>query len=178
MEIVPVGRPIPETRLYLLDPEMNPVPPGEPGELCVSNGCIARGYLNHPELTAEKFISNPLEDGLSSRLYRTGDMARMREDGCLEFIGRKDHQVKIRGQRLELGEIEALLREHPAVRDCAVSVRGDSPEEKYLVAYIVPNASHTPSNSELMDFARIRVAGLYDASGICLPGFPATYSQW
>jgi amino acid adenylation domain-containing protein len=156
-DIVPIGRAVPETRLYLLGPDLDPVPCGEPGELCVSNPCIARGYLNHPDLTEAKFIPNPFNDGLSPRLYRTGDMARTREDGSIEFIGRSDHQVKIRGQRLELGEIETLLREYPAVRDCVVSARGDSPDEKYLVAYIIPTTRPGPHVSELMNFARKQV---------------------
>jgi thioesterase domain-containing protein/acyl carrier protein len=155
-EIVPIGRAIPDTRIYLLDPNLNPVATGEPGELYVSNPCIARGYLNQPDMTGKKFILNPFNDGLSTRLYRTGDMARMREDGNIEFLGRGDHQVKIRGQRLELGEIEALIREHPAVSDCVVCVRGDSADEKYLVAYVIACADHRPPVSELIDFARKR----------------------
>jgi aspartate racemase len=151
-EIVPIGRAIPDTRLYLLDSELNPVPCGERGELCVANPCIALGYLNQPELTAEKFIPNPFEDGISHRLYRTGDMARMREDGSIEFLGRGDHQVKIRGQRVELGEVEAWLREHPSVRDGAVSVRGNQPDKKHLVAYVVPVEGGTLDIPELRNF--------------------------
>lgn len=135
--IVPIGRSIPETRLYILDVNLHPVPVGEAGELCVSNPCLARGYFHRPELTAQKFIPNPFKDGFSSRLYRTGDMALQRADGNIEFLGRGDQQVKIRGQRLELGEVEAVLRGHPLVQECAVMVHGDQPDEKYLAAYVV-----------------------------------------
>jgi aspartate racemase len=135
--IVPIGRSVMDTQLYVLDSHLKPVAPGEAGELCVSNPCLARGYLNLPELTAEKFISNPFSDRLSDRLYRTGDLARYREDGMIEFLGRGDHQVKIRGQRLELGEVESVLREFPGVRDCVVMAWGSLPDEKYLAAYIV-----------------------------------------
>jgi aspartate racemase len=174
-EIVPIGCAVPDTRLYLLDPDLNPVPHGELGELYVSNPCIARGYLNHPDLTGKKFISNPFDDGLSPRLYRTGDMARMRDDGNIEFIGRKDHQVKIRGQRLELGEVEALLRGHPAVNDCVVSARGDSPDEKYLVAYVIPVAGQAPNVSELIGYARQRVPDyMIPRVFIYLDAFPLT----
>jgi amino acid adenylation domain-containing protein len=174
-EIVPVGHAIPDTRLYLLDPDLRPVPPGEEGELCVSNPCMARGYLNHPDLTEKKFIPNPFDDGLNSRLYRTGDLARVREDGSLEYIGRRDHQVKIRGQRLDLGEVETLLRCHPAVSNCAVSVRGDSPDENHLVAYVIPAAGQTSCVSELMDFARKRVPDyMVPQIFVFLESFPLT----
>jgi amino acid adenylation domain-containing protein len=151
-EIVPIGGAIPDTQLYLLDSELKPVPQGEQGELCVSSPCIARGYLNRPELTAEKFVLNPFDDGLSTRLYRTGDLARMREDGSIEFLGRGDYQVKIRGQRVELGEIEAWLREYSAVRDCAVAARGDQPDDKYLVAYVVPAEKESLNTHEIRNF--------------------------
>lgn len=151
--IVPIGRSIPDTQLYILDADLKPVPVGEPGELCISNPCLARGYLNRPELTAEKFVPNPFEDGSSPCLYRTGDMAQQSADGNIEFLGRRDFQVKIRGQRIELGEIEAAIRRHPMVRECAVMARGDQPDEKYLAAYVV-RGDQSLGEAELRDFVR------------------------
>ena len=155
--IVPIGRSASRTQIYILDPDLRPVPNGEVGELCVSNPCLARGYLDRPELTAEKFIPNPFADGFSERLYRTGDMARRRLDGNIEFLGRGDHQVKIRGQRLELGEVEAALREHKAVRDCVVLARGDTPDDKYLAAYIVASPGLQLTPVALKEFMRKRL---------------------
>ena len=114
-----IGRPIANTQLYILDPNLNPVPIGVAGELYIGGAGLARGYLNRPELTAEKFIPNPFQE--NTRLYKTGDLARYLPDGNIEFLGRMDHQVKIRGFRIELGEIEAVLAQHPAVREAALS---------------------------------------------------------
>jgi aspartate racemase len=155
--IVPIGRSVSQTRLYILDSTLQPVPEGEVGELCVSNPCLARGYLNRPELTSEKFIPNPFADGFSDRLYRTGDTARCRPDGTLEFLGRGDQQVKIRGQRLELGEVESSLRAHPSVRDCVVMARGDNPDDKYLAAYVVNAAASRLSSVDLKNYIRTRL---------------------
>ena len=112
---VPIGRPIANTQTYILDPNLNPVPIGAPGELHIGGAGLARGYLYRPELTAERFIPNPFHE--NTRLYKTGDLARYLPDGNIEFLGRIDHQVKIRGFRIELGEIETVLAQHPAVRD-------------------------------------------------------------
>ena len=117
---VPVGRPIANTKIYLLDPNLQPVPLGVPGELCVGGDMLARGYLNQPSLTAEKFIPDSFSNRFGARLYRTGDLARYLPDGNIELIGRTDHQIKFRGFRIELGEIESVLAQHPDVRDAVV----------------------------------------------------------
>ncbi len=120
LNIVPIGRPISNTQIYLLDANLNPVPVGVPGELHIAGKGLARGYLNRPELTAEKFIPNPYSDEPGSRMYKTGDLARYLPDGLIEYLGRIDHQVKIRGFRIELGEIESQLSQRPDVREVVV----------------------------------------------------------
>ena len=132
---VPIGRPIANVAIHLVNPELRPVPVGVPGELLIGGVGVARGYLGRPELTADRFIPDPWPSFPGARLYRTGDLARWLPDGVIEYLGRIDHQVKIRGVRIELGEIEAVLAEDPAVRDCVVEVR-----ENRLVAYVVPTA--------------------------------------
>ncbi|MFH0341843.1 MAG: amino acid adenylation domain-containing protein [Chromatiales bacterium] len=148
---VPIGRPIASTQIYILDPHLNPVPIGVPGELHIGGVGLARGYLNRPELTKEKFIPNPFSEDLDSRLYKTGDLARYLPDGNIELLGRLDHQVKIRGFRIELGEIEAALNRHPAVKACAVIVREDTPGDKRLVAYVVVAEESAPADAMLRD---------------------------
>jgi amino acid adenylation domain-containing protein len=140
IETVPIGSPVLDTELYI-------------GELCVSNPCLARGYLNRPELTAEKFIPNPFHNQRNARLYRTGDMARYRGDGKIEFLGRSDFQVKIRGQRLELGEVEATLSGHTGVQACVAIASGEHPDDKQLIVYIVP-ASKTLTPDDLRQYMK------------------------
>ncbi|HEX9936857.1 MAG TPA: amino acid adenylation domain-containing protein, partial [Longimicrobium sp.] len=133
----PIGRAIPDLRLYVLDPARRPVPIGVPGELYVGGGGVARGYLNRPELTAQRFVEDPFGTG---KLYRTGDRVRWLADGTLDYMGRLDEQVKIRGFRIELGEIEGALRQAPGVADCTVVVREDEAGDRRLVAYVVGEA--------------------------------------
>ncbi len=149
---VPIGRPIANTQVYILDRHQQPVPIGIPGELHIGGASLARGYLNRPDLTAEKFI-NLFNDNINTRLYKTGDLVRYLTDGNIEFLGRLDRQVKIRGFRIELGEIEAVLAQHPEVRDTVVLAWEDEPDNKRLVAYVVPN-HEPPATSELQHFLK------------------------
>ena len=134
---VPLGRPLPNSRIYLLNEYLEPSPIGAVGEIYVGGAGVGRGYLNHPELTDKKFICDPFAAEVGSHLYRSGDLARALEDGNIEFLGRADDQVKIRGYRIEPREIESTLVQHPAVRDAVVLAREDIPGEKRLVAYVV-----------------------------------------
>jgi amino acid adenylation domain-containing protein len=140
---IPIGRPIPETSVYIVNQRLEPVPVGIVGELCVGGTGLARSYLRRPELTRERFVENPF-GAPGDRLYRTGDLVRYLPDGNIEFVGRGDGQVKIRGFRIELGEIEAALAAHPGVRSCAVVARKDAPGGPRLVGYVVPAAEPVP----------------------------------
>ncbi|WP_220634946.1 amino acid adenylation domain-containing protein [Georgfuchsia toluolica] len=141
---LPLGRPLPNSRIYLLDEQGRPVPVGVPGELCIGGRGVARGYLRRPELTAEKFVADPFSPDPEQRLYRSGDLARYLPDGNIEFCGRIDQQVKIHGNRVELGEIEAALRAQGGVREALVMAREDEPDVKQLVAYVVPKRMDQP----------------------------------
>ncbi|HWI63133.1 MAG TPA: amino acid adenylation domain-containing protein, partial [Symbiobacteriaceae bacterium] len=139
-----IGRPVANTQCYILDPRLEPVPIGVPGELYIGGDGVARGYLNRPELTAERFLQTP-----HGRIYKTGDLCRFRPDGQIEYLGRLDNQVKIRGYRIELGEIEAVLEQHPAVTQAVVVARPDASGELGLVAYYVPAQGQAPTVTDL-----------------------------
>jgi acyl-CoA synthetase (AMP-forming)/AMP-acid ligase II len=138
----PIGRPIFNVQVYVLDEQMQPVPIGVPGELYVGGDGLARGYPNLPRLTAEKFIPNPFDNRAGARLYRTGDLVRYRPDGNIEFLGRADRQVKVRGFRVELSEIEAVLCQHSGVQDAAVVVREETPGDMRIMAYVVQDPAY------------------------------------
>ncbi|MCI0362343.1 MAG: amino acid adenylation domain-containing protein [Phycisphaerales bacterium] len=155
-QTISIGRPLANTEIHILDGALNPVPIGVPGELHIGGAGLARGYLNRPELTAEKFIANPFSGDPNARLYKTGDLARYRADGNIEFLGRTDQQVKIRGFRIELAEIEAALAQHPEVKACAVLSREGTPGDKRLIAYLVAKAE-APALSELRGFIQSKL---------------------
>ncbi len=173
--LVPVGRALPGRRLYVLDPAGTPVPPGVAGELHLSGPLLARGYLGRPEATAEKFIPDPFAERPGDRLYRTGDRARWRPDGVIEYLGRTDHQVKVRGFRVELGEIEETLGRVPGVSHAAVVVREDRPGDRRLVAYAVAKHGSSLVWSEVrQDLARGLPEHMLPSALVLLATLPLT----
>ncbi len=171
----PIGRPVANTQIYLLDRALQPVPVGVVGELYIGGVGLARGYLNQPELTAQRFIQSPFRPG--ERLYRSGDLARYLPDGTLMFVGRSDTQVKLNGIRIELGEIETTLTQHPLVKQAAVLLHEQPPKGKYLVAYVVPTQDPPPSPGELRQFLTQRLPhAMVPATFVLLDVFPLTSS--
>ena len=169
-----IGVPIPDLQVYVVDPEGNRVATGETGEMLVGGLGVARGYLNRPDLTEARFVANTFEPAKSARLYRSGDLARICENGDLEYLGRIDHQVKIRGFRIELSEIESMLTRHPAVKECAVLARCDDGSEPRLVAYIVAG-EQAPGVEELRTHLAQKLPEyMVPAAFVFLPGFPLT----
>jgi amino acid adenylation domain-containing protein len=154
---IPIGHPIANTNVYVLDGSGRPAPVGVPGELCIGGEGVARGYRQRPELTAEKFVVVEPPGRAAERVYRTGDVVRLRADLALEFVGRRDHQVKLRGYRIELGEIESVLADQPAVRRSVVIVREDTPGDPRLVAYVVPREEGVLPMEELRAALRARL---------------------
>jgi acyl-CoA synthetase (AMP-forming)/AMP-acid ligase II len=152
--VVPIGRPLSNTRAYIMDRHSQPVPVGVPGELHLGGVQVGRGYHQRPDLTAEKFVPDPFGASWGARLYRTGDLCRWLSDGEIEYLGRLDHQVKFRGFRIELGEIEEVLRQHPAIHDAVVVAPGDGPGAKGLAAYVVADGRLSPPADELRTFLR------------------------
>jgi acyl-coenzyme A synthetase/AMP-(fatty) acid ligase len=197
---VPLGRPLPNTQVYVLDANLQPVPIGVPGELHFAGRCLARGYLGRPEATAEKFVPNPFGNEPGARLYKTGDVARYLPDGNIEFLGRTDHQVKIRGFRIEPGEVESALAQHPAVREAVVVAREDasaeshvsenrnpvlsrgevpkiqnSKSDKRLVAYVVPHRDLCPSTGELRNYLKEKLPDpMVPSAFVLLDALPRT----
>jgi surfactin family lipopeptide synthetase A len=154
---VSIGQPIANTRLFILDKVLQPVPIGVAGELHIGGDGLARGYLHRPELTAEKFVPDPFSPDPAARLYKTGDLVRYLPSGDIDFLGRIDHQIKIRGFRIEMGEIEAVLRQHGAVNETVVVVREDTPGNQRLVAYFVPARESASTTGELREFLKAKL---------------------
>jgi amino acid adenylation domain-containing protein len=170
-----IGRPIQDMQIYVLDQYMQPVPIGVAGEMYVAGDGLARGYLRRPQLTAERFILNPLSNQSGQRLYKTSDLARYLPNGEIEYLGRLDHQVKIRGFRIELGEIEAAIGKHPGVREAVVLARADAPEQKQLVAYVVPGEEKNLTVTELRQFLQQKLPEyMVPAAFILLKELPLT----
>lgn len=161
---IPIGFPVWNTALYIVDDALRPVPAGVTGHLYLAGMQLADGYLNRPDLTAASFIPNPFSDQPSTRIYKTGDLARWRSDGAVEYLGRSDHQVKLRGLRIELGEIEHVLLQHPEITQAVVIVREDQPQQQHLVAYVV---SQTPIDSDsLLQLCRTQLPDYMEPNAI------------
>jgi amino acid adenylation domain-containing protein/thioester reductase-like protein len=173
---VPIGRPIANTQMYILDGDFGPVPVGVAGELYIAGVGLARGYLRRPNLTAEKFIPNPFSQEPGARMYKSGDLARYLSDGNIEYLGRLDQQVKIRGFRVELGEIEAAIQALPGVREAVVLVREDNPDDKRLVAYVVAKSGTEPMDTGALRsrLAQTLPAYMVPTAIVLLDQFPLT----
>ena len=169
---VPIGRPVANTQLYILNPAMLPVPEGVIGELYLGGVQLARGYLGRPDLTAERFVANPFGEG---RLYATGDLARYQRHGVIEYVGRKDHQVKIRGHRIEVDEIEAVLAQHPAIHTCLLTIQEVTSTDKRLAAFYTVNDGQAVSVDELREHLQRQLPDyMIPTYFVALPEFPLT----
>ncbi|HSF38968.1 MAG TPA: amino acid adenylation domain-containing protein [Thermoanaerobaculia bacterium] len=174
-DVIPIGRPLANTRIYLLDRSLQPVPAGVAGEICIGGDGVTRGYLGRPELTAERFVPDAWSGEPGARLYRTGDVGRRQPGGPLEFLGRADHQIKLRGHRIELGEIEAALAAHPGVRQSVVVAREEGAGDVRLVAYFVPAEEKAAVPQELRAFLAERlIEALVPAAFVVLDALPLT----
>ena len=171
---VPIGRPIKNVRVYVLDSALQPVPPGATGELFIAGAGVARGYRKRPGFTAERFLPDPYGRP-GRRMYRTGDRVRWRADGNLEFVGRADDQVKLRGFRVELGEVESMLSRHPDLDRAAVTIREDRPGDRRLVGYIVPAAGHAVAGPDIRKYLQEQLPDyMVPGAFVTLPGLPLT----
>ena len=171
----PIGRPIANIKIYLLDPYRQPVPVGVVGEVHIGGDGLARGYHKRPELTAERFIPNPFSEEPGAQLYETGDLARYLPGGNIEFLGRIDHQVKVRGYRIEPGEIEAVLGRYPAVRESVVVAGEDKQKNKLLVAYVALHQRSTISTKELRNFLKEKLPDyMVPSAYVVLDSLPLT----
>lgn len=172
---VPIGRPIANDQVYIVDQRMRPVPIGVPGELCIGGAGIAKGYLNQPQQTAERFVKDPFCKDVNARIYRTGDLARFLPDGNIEFLGRIDQQVKIRGFRVEPAEIESVLKKHPAVQQVVIVPQSDKSGDKRLVAYVVGSKMVAPDIEDLRSFLQEKLPDYMVPSAIIsLESLPLT----
>ncbi len=168
-----IGRPIGNTQCFILDIQRQPVPIGSVGELYIAGDGLAKGYLNRPELTAEKFVSNPFSPEPNAKMYRTGDLARYLPDGNIQCLGRTDHQVKLRGFRIELGEIEAALKQHSGISQATIVARGATAAEKKLVAYFIPSCAPAPESADLRAFLRLNLPDyMVPSDYVALASFP------
>ncbi|MEP6995692.1 MAG: amino acid adenylation domain-containing protein, partial [Acidobacteriota bacterium] len=175
--IVPIGRPISNTQIYILDGSRQPVPPGVTGEIYVGGHGLARGYRHRPDLTAERFIADPFRRAPGARLFRTGDRGRYRTDGQIEYLGRADHQIKLRGRRIELGEIESALAAHPAVTQAVVTLREDHPGDARLVAYVVSEPEAAGATVDWRSFLASRLPDfMVPSTFVSLDALPLTPS--
>ncbi|MFL6289712.1 MAG: amino acid adenylation domain-containing protein, partial [Thermoanaerobaculia bacterium] len=170
---IPYGRPIANARYHVLDPELRPCPAGVPGDLHIGGPCLSLGYAQAPDLTADRFVPDPVGPEAGARLYRTGDRARYRTGGTLEFLGRLDSQVKLRGYRIELGEIETVLAAHPGVREAVAMVRQDTPGDQRLAAYLIPARTEVPPS-----LAELRAWCLERLPDYMVPAAFVTLEQW